>query len=542
MTEASAPSGAGAVASPFSPEEKTRREAKQWAQTVNKKFAKKTKTPVLGEAFGSGWGSDVSSIYRMPGGGAVSFDLSQLTDSDFRMMQDHYQVSSSLMTLTFMMHQCTWTIECDNEKIRKFIHEMIEQLWPQLVRTLSTAFWAGRAPAILQWENDVAGKRVGVTKVKDLVPENVIINWKKVDGHSSPGKVSQKIHLYDGLIDRWGGEVPAENSLWYSLLMREGDYNGRKLLKPAFTAWYFSILMHLFANGYFERFGQPTPVGRAPWDESVQVGEEDVPARQVMFDMITSLRNRSVVVLPNDRTPDGDDYEYTISYLESQMRGADFERYINRLDEEISLALFTPVLMTRTADVGSYSLGETHSKTYARILNALGADWAEYINRYIIDRAVNVNFGINAPRARFKFRRVGDDRLDMLKVILQQVMSEGSTKLDLKQVSEIIGITVEEREELTKPAPKPNTDPTADPNADPIRDPSISDEKLKASASRLILHARTVPEWQIAAEYTALAKLAGISQSKIDFNLGVYELTRKQTDSIEALVPSLIAR
>ena len=41
------------------------------------------------------------------------------------------------------------------------------------------------------------------------------------------------------------------------------------------------------------------------------------------------VRNRAAVVLPNDKTPTGessassDSYDYTIEYLEAQMRGAD---------------------------------------------------------------------------------------------------------------------------------------------------------------------------------------------------------------------------
>jgi hypothetical protein len=51
--------------------------------------------------------------------------------------------------------------------------------------------------------------------------------------------------------------------------MQNGDYYGKKLLRPAFTSWFFSMLVHLFANRYYERFGEPTPVGRAPFDDEI---------------------------------------------------------------------------------------------------------------------------------------------------------------------------------------------------------------------------------------------------------------------------------
>jgi hypothetical protein len=52
------------------------------------------------------------------------------------------------------------------------------------------------------------------------------------------------------------------------------------------------------------------------------------------------------------------------------MRGADFERYMTRLDEEMSIGLFTPILLLRTADVGSYNLGQGHMQIYLWMLNA----------------------------------------------------------------------------------------------------------------------------------------------------------------------------
>ena len=51
--------------------------------------------------------------------------------------------------------------------------------------------------------------------------------------------------------------------------MENGNYYGRKLLNACFTPWYFSTLIHLFANRYYERFGEPIPIGRAPFDEDV---------------------------------------------------------------------------------------------------------------------------------------------------------------------------------------------------------------------------------------------------------------------------------
>ena len=433
----------------------------------NKKFKKAT-PPKLGEAFAPTWqGVEGNSYYKLPGGGILQFDLSKLTLADYRMMRDHYQINASLSVLTFMMHQLDWKIESDNERVRKHCQENMEHIWTRLVRALSQAFWAGYSPNILQWENDIAGKTIQLTKIKDLIPEDCSVNWKDVEGWAPPGQVKPKIKVYDG-IKQWGTAwpVPVENTLWYPLLMENGDWYGRKLLRPAFSSWFFSIIMHLFSNRYFERFGEPLPVGRAPYDDTLSVKGEQVQGTSVMLGLLQQLRSRGAVVLPSERSTVGNqtDYDYSIEYLESQMRGADFERYLMRLDEEISLSLFTPLLMLRTADVGSYNLGTTHAQVYMQMLNALSGDWAQYINDYILNRMVDVNFSPTTPRARIKFRKLGDEKMDMVKTLLQQMLANQTAKPDLVELGNIAGLTLTEVEEVTKPDPtqQPQEDPTSD--------------------------------------------------------------------------------
>lgn len=434
---------------------------------------KKAASPKLGEAFGSRWNDTTLTWSSLPGGGVVGFDLNKLTLADFRLMRDHYQVNASLSVLSFMMHQLQWRIECDDKRVETFCNENMSQVWTRLVRALSQAFWAGYSPNILQWEN--VGRRTELTKIKDLMPEEARVNWKLIDGWAPPNHAKPKIKVYDG-IDILGSSwpIPTENTLWYPLLMENGDHYGRKLLRPAFTSWFFSIIMHLYSNRYFERFGEPVPVGRAPYDDELDINGQKVAGREVMMGVLRALRNRSAVVLPDSRSVIGTEtkYDYDIEYLESQMRGADFERYLMRLDEEISLALFTPLLMLRTADVGSYNLGTQHTLVYQQMLNALSGDWKEYIDHYVLNNMVNFNFGENAKRARIRFRKLGDDRMDIIKAILQQLTANGGVMPDLVELGEIAGLTLNEVEQVTEP-----------PAADPVNDKA---EKSSDNAKRVV--------------------------------------------------------
>jgi hypothetical protein len=418
----------------------------------SKTYNKKVNPPALGEKYGA-WGGPTVSWMALPGGGAIQFDLNSLTLGDFRQMRDHYQINSSLTLLMFLLHQLEWTIECDDAKQRDFYTEQMEYMWTPLVRSKSQAFWAGFSPNVLQWENDVEGRRVVISKIKDLIPEEVEVYWKTVDGANK-----HKINVYDG-IKNWGQgkHIPVENTYWYPLLMENGNYYGKKLLRSAFQPWFFSILVHLFANRYYERFGEPTPIGRAPYEDDIRFQGKEMKGNQAMELVLQQLRNRTAVVLPNDKTTFGDettlDYDYQIEYLESQMRGADFERYMTRLDEEMSLALFTPILMMRTADVGSYNLGTQHNQTYKLLLNALSGDWKYYINWYLLRPLRDYNFGTNAPLPRIKFRKLGAENMEMINQIVTALLSAGRAKPDYEQLGDMAGLSLTEVKELTDPQP-----------------------------------------------------------------------------------------
>jgi hypothetical protein len=454
---------------------------------------KKAPPPILGDSFGNWAGKDIE-LLQLPGGGVVQFDLSKLTLSDFRAMRDHYQVNASLSILSFMLHQSDWHIECEDTKIRTFVTDQLKEWWTPLNRSMSQANWAGYSPNIIEWDNEVAGRRIVLSKIKDMVPEDCEVNWKLVEGWSPPGRTPPKFKIFDGIkVFGQGWPTPVDNSLWYPLLMENGNYQGRKLLRPAFTSWFFSILMHLFANRYYERFGEPTPVGRAPFEEEVTVDGTTVAGNTYMLNLLQQLRSRSVVVMPNDKSPVGSnnsmEYDYDIEYLESQMRGADFERYMTRLDEEISIGLFTPILLLRTADVGSYNLGEGHERIYQIMLNSMNADRKLYIDNYLLNRMVDFNFGTNAARARIVFRKQGGLSGELIKELIVALVNKGDIKPSVEELGEIAGMTLEEIEQTVAPIEEP-ADPADDPEAAPGDTAATDTTEARATVKEIMAHVK----------------------------------------------------
>lgn len=449
---------------------------------------RKADPPKLGPKYGSWTGRDVDYV-QLPGGAFLTFDLSKLTLADYRAMRPNPQINASLSILAFMLHQLDWWIDCDNKKIKEAIETNLRAKWSQLIRAISQSYWAGYSPCALEYVNNPVTKYIELDKIKDLLPEDCVPNWKEVEGYAPEGLAKPKFYLYDGIkqgdglgLYAWNfyaknlsplnpnQVIPPENTFWYPILMENGDYRGRKLLKSAFTPWYFSNLMHLFANRYYERFGEPTPIGRFPADTEFTVtsGSPAVPARDAIIEILSSLRSRGVVALPNDKTMDSNDYEWDIKYLESQMRGADFERYMTRLDEEMSLAIFTPILLFKTADVGSNNLGVQHVQTFMWQLNALAADMKEYIDSYIVKRLHDFNFGANAPAATWQWKALGKENAETIRSVITELVRGGTVKPDLEQLGKAVGMTLEEVQVVTEDPANPDA-PAADPRTSRAR-------------------------------------------------------------------------
>jgi hypothetical protein len=421
-------------------------------------FFKKAAPPATGPSFDNTW---LDQYQPFAGSPAIMFDVSKLTLTDYSEMRTHPQVHASLSMITFMLHQCDWYVECEDQKIADLVEQNLRLIWTQLVRGLSTAYWAGYSPMVLEWDNANNDANIFISKVKDLPPGQAAVNWKEVPSTYRPPGVSNhivpKVKVFDG-IKKTGLSypIPPEQSFWYPVLREHGNYYGRKLLQPAFVPWYFSLLVHLFSNRYFERFGEPTPIGRAPFQEEFQFKNEngedvEMTGKQVVENAMQRLRSSGSVVLPSDRDPTASvrsEYMYDIEYLESQMRGADFERYLSRLDEEISLAIFTPMLLMRSGDRGSLNLGVQHTQTWMHALNALASDIKEYIDPYICERIKGYNFSPKAPPVQWKIRPFGRDNVETIRAMITTLLRTGAASVDLDDLGMALGMRLSEVREV----------------------------------------------------------------------------------------------
>ena len=247
----------------------------------------------------------------------------------YRKMKSHYQLSACLNVINFTLQKIDWYVEKEDstDKAKEVVEKSIEKVWHQLIRSMCKALWAGYSPMTKVFEMEDG--YITLKKIRDLAPETC---RPKIDDVGNFAGFYQDQDF-----------IPTKYAFWYPYQMEDGDLYGNPMLKGAYNSWYFSELTHLFANRYYERFGEPVVKGKAP-NETV---EDNTGAKKDAINTVQSLgeslKSHSVITLPSDTDERGNPL-YDISYLESQMRGVDFDTYLKRLDTEMSRAVFIPDL------------------------------------------------------------------------------------------------------------------------------------------------------------------------------------------------------
>jgi hypothetical protein len=158
---------------------------------------------------------------------------------------------------------------------------------------------------------------------------------------------------------------------------------------------------------------------------------------------LTEIRNNSSVTLPSEVDEEGNKV-WDVKYLESQMRGYDFESYLKRLDQEMAKAIFLPELLFDAGRVGSYKLGDVHKNTFLMLLNALMNDIKLYIDKYIITQIVEYNF----PPSRngklqypeFKYERQGTISTPIIVDLIKEMTKKGKVDVKIEDIARITGV------------------------------------------------------------------------------------------------------
>jgi hypothetical protein len=384
---------------------------------------------------------DITDFWVLDG---LKYNPNSISLETYRRMSKHYQVKAAIKTIGYSLQQIDWFIQADNETVRNIATYAIEKIWNRLIRGISKSFVYGFSPCVKVFTKEkINGKDYIVYKnIKDLKPSDCTV---KVD----------KWGNYDGFYYRkgeplYGKLVNSEYSFWYTNDMEDGNLYGQSLLEGVYKPWWYVEKLHQFANRYYERFGEPVSVGRYPTGAKVKDSSGALKgADVVMKNLVEGLKNHSSSTIPSDRDDKGN-FLYDLSYLESQMRGYDFENYFKRLDMEIFRGVLVPGLMFGGESGGSYALGSAQMASFYTNLMGIMDNVVDYVNLYILPQIIEFNFE-KSRKAKFTYQPLSADAKKNIQELIMQIIKAGKAKPDLSQLEERSGFKLSED---TPPAPK----------------------------------------------------------------------------------------
>ena len=382
----------------------------------------------------------LTNFYTLNG---MEYNPDIITIDTYRKIAQHYQVKNSLAIISYSIQQIDWFIQSDNEEIKKVLTYAMETIWNRLIRSISKSFKYGYSPMVKTFtlENIDGKDYIIYSKIKDVSPKDCIV-------------VTDKFGNFNGFWYRKGqgnfeALVEPKYAFWYTSDMEDGNLYGESMLKTVYKPWYYSEKVHSFANRYYERFGEPLVEGRAPSSGKVMDSTgKTSSAQDVMNGVIASIRSHSSVQLPSDRDDKGN-YLYDLKYLESQMRGFDFDNYLNRLDMEITRGLFVPELMYKGGS-GSFALGSAQIQAFYTTLMGVMDNVKDYVDLYILPQLVEYNFG-KGVTAKLSYQPLSVEAKKNIQDLIMQLVKTGGATLDTKQLEERSGFKLlEQKKSIVK--------------------------------------------------------------------------------------------
>ncbi len=278
----------------------------------------------------------------------------------------------------------SWWVEGGSEQVRKLVKQLLRPLVRPLFRSCLNAVEFGHQAHEKVWElrrlND--GMFYTYKKLKDLEPGT--------------------FELYTDENGRYAGlkqphmEAPiAPQKTFVMTLNKEwGNLYGRGRLDAAYDPWYWSSVIYMLANPYFERKADPVVKAHGPAEmrQNPETGAEEHTLDSLNA-TLGSLRSSGSIALPDERDEQGN-RRWDVEYLLDDQRGEMFRSYLEHLDAKKLRALFVPERsLTQDGSVGSHAAAKQYADTFLLMEAGLLRDVVGQINQFVVGPLVELNFG-----------------------------------------------------------------------------------------------------------------------------------------------------
>ena len=376
-------------------------------------------------------------------------DISVDTYNKLRM---NAQIAAGLKVIKLPIIGQQWTTVCDDKDIGEFIDQLLRPMWYNLLTSTLTAVDFGFAAHEIVY--DVQDTTLNRKYEKKSFFDKKAVVWKKFKS-LYPDTVNIKLdemENLDGIVQKWVGQdihIPVEKSFIFTHDKGDsfGNLFGVSRLKPAYDCWYWWISLVQFMMRYFERKGTPPVIVKFPLGQT----KDGTDHADIALEMGKALIGESVIAIPSttyENTPP----KWDLNYLLDDKRGEMFLSALTFFENKMLRGMFVPertITQDSSSKAGSYSLSQTHADMFLLGEEALLVDIENQLNKYVVRRLIEYNFGAKAPQCYIKIERITEARKGFLKDVFMEMIKKGTAIPAAREIADVVGVPLTDEQETT---------------------------------------------------------------------------------------------
>lgn len=329
-----------------------------------------------------------------------------------------------------------------DEEIAAFINDtlfnnIIEGSFDEFLRQSLTMLPFGHS--VFEKVYAVKGDKIIIRKLAQRM-QHSIYAWETEDGGTG---ITQKF-----LHDSKGNDtvsIPDEYLLTFSFRKEGDNYEGRSILRAAYKHWYIKDNLYKIDAVKHERLGIGIPVIYLPKGATTDDKEEAET-------ILENLRGteQTYVVLPSD--------QWKLEFMDLKGGAAsDPSKSISHHDRQISKSILAQFMeLGAESSSGSYALSEDQSSLFTLGLAAIAKQFAEVVNKGLIEELTLYNFDLKEGQTmpKLTFSKLGDVDYEKLTQSINNLVEGGVLGVDDSledHLREVMDLPERTEESIRKP-------------------------------------------------------------------------------------------
>lgn len=313
------------------------------------------------------------------------------------MRRSDADVRAALRAIEAPILATRWSVQskaddAKGEEIRAFVESNLfglRRTWKEFMREALKFLAFGHYAFELVWV--VKDGKVHLTDLAPRIPRS-IQKWKLSDG--SFGIVQ---YLQTDDMKASTAEIPGEKLLILTNDKEGDDVTGQSVLRSAYKHYVYKDLLYKIQGISAERFGVGIPV--ITMSDAASSDDKDNAE-----DMGANIRSneKGYIVLPNK--------EWTVEIMvpNGNPQGQQITEMIEHHSKKILHTVLASFLSLGSDGVGSYALSADQSSFFLKVNEDMACYISEQINRQVIKKIVDINFGEQEIYPEITFARLGD--------------------------------------------------------------------------------------------------------------------------------------